>query len=84
MTRQEAEKISEFLTFLEFFRAVPVFSWNIEEAENYPDGFGLIVHIHNSNYLHAALDLFSGISGFSFFRWSEYPSKDYYINILLY
>lgn len=84
MTRQEAEKISEFLTFLEFFRAVPVFSWNIKEDETYPDGFEILVHVHDPLYLHEVIHLISGISGVTFFNWYVSNSKDYPLDVIIY
>lgn len=84
MTRQESNKIGEFLTFLEFFRAVPVFSWKIEEDDTYPDGCRLLVHVHNPLYLHEVIHIISGISGVTFFNWHVYYSNDYALDIFLY
>lgn len=84
MTKQNAEKISEFLTFLEFFRAMPVFSWEIEEDETYPDGFGLLIHVHDPQYVHDVLDLISGISGVTYFCWHVCSSEDCALDVVIY
>lgn len=84
MTRQNAERFAEFLSFLKKFKAVSLFTWEIEESETYCNGCGLLIHVLDPLYVHEVLDLISGISGVTFFSWHVYSSKDYALDIFLY
>lgn len=84
MTKENAKKFAEFLEFLKRFKAVSLFGWEVVESNTFCNGYGLLIHILDPQYVHEVFDLISGISGVTFFNWHAVSSQDYAMEVLLY